>query len=74
MVLNVMEGKFMDEMRLKTVLEGFPERKILVVGDFYLDAYWIVDKTEINPVARNSLAYESRCSAAIQPRCCRNCN
>ena len=46
MVLNVMEGNFMDEMRLKTVLEGFPERKILVVGDFYLDAYWIVDKTK----------------------------
>ena len=36
----------MDEMRLKTILEGFRERKILVVGDFYLDAYWLVDKTK----------------------------
>ena len=36
----------MDEMRLKRILEGFRERKILVVGDFYLDAYWIVDKTK----------------------------
>ena len=36
----------MDEIRLKTILEGFRDRKILVVGDFYLDAYWIVDKTK----------------------------
>ena len=36
----------MDEARLKTILEGFQERKILVVGDFYLDAYWLVDKTK----------------------------
>ena len=36
----------MDEMLLKTIVEGFRERKILVVGDFYLDAYWIVDKTK----------------------------
>ena len=36
----------MDEVRLKTILEGFRERKILVVGDFYLDAYWLVDKTK----------------------------
>ena len=36
----------MDEGRLKTILEGFQERKILVVGDFYLDAYWLVDKTK----------------------------
>ena len=36
----------MDEARLQTILEGFRERKILVVGDFYLDAYWIVDKTK----------------------------
>ena len=32
--------------RLKTILERFRERKILVVGDFYLDAYWLVDKTK----------------------------
>ena len=36
----------MDEARLNTILERFRERKILVVGDFYLDAYWIVDKTK----------------------------
>ena len=36
----------MDEARLKTILEGFRERKVLVVGDFYLDAYWLVDKTK----------------------------
>ena len=36
----------MDEARLQIILEGFRERKILVVGDFYLDAYWIVDKTK----------------------------
>ena len=36
----------MDELRLKTILEGFRERKILVVGDFYLDAYWLIDKTK----------------------------
>ncbi len=36
----------MDEARLKSILEGFRERKILVLGDFYLDAYWIIDKTK----------------------------
>ena len=36
----------MNEECLKTVLEGFRERKILVVGDFYLDAYWLIDKTK----------------------------
>ena len=36
----------MDEVRLKTILEGFRERKILVVGDFYLDAYWLIEKTK----------------------------
>ena len=36
----------MDEARLKAILERFRERKILVVGDFYLDAYWLVDKTK----------------------------
>lgn len=36
----------MDEGRLKTILEAFRKRKILVVGDFYLDAYWLVDKTK----------------------------
>lgn len=35
----------MDETRLKVILDSFKDRKILVVGDFYLDAYWILDKT-----------------------------
>jgi rfaE bifunctional protein kinase chain/domain len=35
----------MDESRLSAILEGFRARKILVVGDFYLDAYWLIDKT-----------------------------
>ena len=35
----------MNEDRLKAILAGFPERKILVIGDFYLDAYWLIDKT-----------------------------
>ena len=35
----------MDETRLRVILDSFKDRKILVVGDFYLDAYWILDKT-----------------------------
>ena len=35
----------MNETRLRTILDSFKNRKILVVGDFYLDAYWILDKT-----------------------------
>ena len=35
----------MNEPRLKTILEGFRDRRILVIGDFYLDAYWLIDKT-----------------------------
>ena len=33
------------EARLKTILNQFQNRRILVVGDFYLDAYWYIDKT-----------------------------
>ncbi len=33
------------EARLKTVLNKFQELKLLVIGDFYLDAYWYIDKT-----------------------------
>ena len=33
------------EARLKTILNNFHEQRILVVGDFYLDAYWYIDKT-----------------------------
>ena len=35
----------MNETRLRVILDSFRDRKILVVGDFYLDAYWILDKT-----------------------------
>jgi rfaE bifunctional protein kinase chain/domain len=35
----------LDETRLKVLLASFRKRRILVVGDFYLDAYWILDKT-----------------------------
>ncbi len=33
------------EARLKTILNKFSKQRILVVGDFYLDAYWYIDKT-----------------------------
>ena len=33
------------ETRLKTILNHFRDQRILVVGDFYLDAYWYIDKT-----------------------------
>ncbi len=33
------------EARLKTILNQFHQQRILVIGDFYLDAYWHIDKT-----------------------------
>ncbi len=33
------------ERHLNTILNNFREQRILVVGDFYLDAYWYIDKT-----------------------------
>lgn len=33
------------EARLQTILNQFREQRILVIGDFYLDAYWDIDKT-----------------------------
>ena len=33
------------EARLEAILNQFREQRILVVGDFYLDAYWYIDKT-----------------------------
>ena len=33
------------EVRLKVILNQFREQRILVIGDFYLDAYWYIDKT-----------------------------
>ena len=34
-----------DEVKLKTLLSQFQDLRILVIGDFYLDAYWYIDKT-----------------------------
>ncbi len=34
-----------DEASLKTLLSQFKDLRILVIGDFYLDAYWYIDKT-----------------------------
>ena len=33
------------EARLQTILNHFRDQRILVIGDFYLDAYWYIDKT-----------------------------
>ena len=33
------------EARLETILNQFQDQRVLVVGDFYLDAYWYIDKT-----------------------------
>ena len=33
------------EAHLKVILDQFREQRILVIGDFYLDAYWYIDKT-----------------------------
>ncbi len=33
------------EAHLKVILDKFREQRILVIGDFYLDAYWYIDKT-----------------------------
>ncbi len=35
----------MDERRLAELLDGFPERRVLVVGDFFLDLYLDLDRT-----------------------------
>ncbi len=34
------------EARLETILNQFHKQRILVIGDFYLDAYWDIDKTQ----------------------------
>ena len=33
------------EAHLQTILNHFRDQRILVIGDFYLDAYWYIDKT-----------------------------
>lgn len=32
------------EVRLEAILNQFQDQRILVIGDFYLDAYWYIDK------------------------------
>ena len=44
-VFEASEGILISEARLKTILNQFHDQRILVIGDFYLDAYWYVDKT-----------------------------
>ena len=44
-VLEHWRSTLISEARLKTILNQFQDRRILVVGDFYLDAYWYIDKT-----------------------------
>ena len=33
------------ESRLQEILGRFGDSNILVIGDFYLDAYWMIDTT-----------------------------
>ena len=47
------EGTLISEARLKTILNYFRDQRILVIGDFYLDAYWYIDK------ARSTLSLET---------------
>ena len=42
-----------NDVELKALLHKFQDIRILVVGDFYLDAYWYIDKT------RSSLSLET---------------
>ena len=44
-VLEHWRSTLISEARLKTILNQFQNQRILVVGDFYLDAYWYIDKT-----------------------------
>jgi rfaE bifunctional protein kinase chain/domain len=34
------------EQRLRELLDGMRKARILVLGDYYLDAYWFIDKTK----------------------------
>ena len=43
-VFEASEGILISEARLKTILNQFQNQRILVVGDFYLDTYWYIDK------------------------------
>ena len=64
----------MDEVRLNTILKGFRERKILVVGDFYLDAYWIVDKTTSTLSLETPWHTNPVVEQRYSPWCCGNCH
>ena len=44
-ILEHWRGTLISEARLETILNQFHAQRILVVGDFYLDAYWYIDKT-----------------------------
>ena len=44
MYLRHRRGILISEARLKTILNQFHDQRILVIGDFYLDAYWYIDK------------------------------
>ena len=45
MHINNLEKVLINEADLKSLISKFQDLKILVVGDFYLDAYWYIDKT-----------------------------
>lgn len=45
MYLRHRRRTLISEARLETILNQFQDQRILVVGDFYLDAYWYIDKT-----------------------------
>ena len=38
----------MHEERLQEILSCFSEKRVLVVGDFYLDAYWLIDQKSLH--------------------------
>ena len=40
-----MEYNLLTVEELQTILSGLKDVRILVIGDFYLDAYWYIDKT-----------------------------
>ena len=44
-ILRHGRNTLISEARLETILNQFQNQRILVIGDFYLDAYWSIDKT-----------------------------
>ncbi len=43
-ILRDRRNSLITEARLEAILNRFRDQRILVVGDFYLDAYWYIDK------------------------------